>query len=109
MAGCWWIAVSKAVPAVAQTAVVVAPTASGSRGALFKPVPMLFDDEPSPQEIWSAVASSIAQWQRAHNGRHRRSTNAATAERGVCYGSLGCYRCAFNSYAHKDISLNVLA
>ncbi|KAL1469753.1 hypothetical protein MTO96_040871 [Rhipicephalus appendiculatus] len=44
---------------------------------------MLFDDEPSPQEIWSAVASSIAQWQRAHSGRHRRSADVATAERGV--------------------------
>lgn len=84
LACCWWIAVSSAA--------VVAPAASGSRDEVFKPPQLLFDDEPSPQEIWSAVATSIAQWQRAHSGRHRRSTDVATAERGVCYASLGCYR-----------------
>lgn len=84
LACCWWIAVSSAA--------VVAPAASGSRDEVFKPTQLLFDDEPSSQEIWSAVATSIAQWQRAHSGRHRRSTDVATAEKGVCYGSLGCYR-----------------
>ncbi|XP_054922869.2 pancreatic triacylglycerol lipase-like [Dermacentor andersoni] len=84
LACCWWIAVSSAA--------VAAPAASGSSDAVSKPSQLLFDDEPSTQEIWSAVATSIAQWQRAHSGRHRRSADVATVDRGVCYGSLGCFR-----------------
>ncbi|XP_077486170.1 pancreatic lipase-related protein 2-like [Amblyomma americanum] len=88
--GVWWLAVSSKMPALAQA--VVAPETSVGIGESFKTIPMVFDDEPSPHEIWSAVASSIVKWRRLHGARRRRSTEVATAERGICYGSLGCYR-----------------
>ncbi|XP_077525662.1 pancreatic lipase-related protein 2-like [Haemaphysalis longicornis] len=80
---CCWFAVSD---------VLLAPAVSGHSDTTKPSAALEFDDEPSPYAVWSAVASSITQWRRTHVSRVRRSAGASTAERGVCYDSLGCYR-----------------